>query len=187
MCTSQAATSIDWRRAQVTATAARLGAGARKFLFLTYDAAVPSFRYRLDPPIAALRSLGHTCDVLQLPSGRYYRRLYALRDRLREADAVIVAKAKLTPPEPAMLRRWCTKLAFDFDDAIYVRRPRAPGLHPGDSRWRRAKFAATCAAMDLVMAGNETLAAAAVPHSARVEVVPTPVDFQRYRTATFDV
>jgi hypothetical protein len=33
--------------------------------------------------------------------------------------------------------------------------------------------------MDLVIAGNETLAAVAMPHSKRVEIVPTPVDTQR--------
>jgi len=155
-------------------------ASRRNFLFLTYDPGVPSFRYRMDPLIAELRAQGHECDLLRLPSGRYFRRLYAAREQLRKADVVVVAKIKLTPPEPRLLRHWARRLVFDFDDAIYIRRPRAPHLPPHDSIWRRAKFAATCSAMDMIIAGNETLAAVAKPHSRRVEVVPTPVDTERY-------
>jgi glycosyltransferase involved in cell wall biosynthesis len=159
---------------------------SRSFLFLSYDPDVPSFRYRMTPVIEELRRQGHHCELLQLPSGRYFRRLFAVRERMRRSDVVVVAKIKLTPPEPRLLRRWSRRLAFDFDDAIYIRRPRAPGLPPHDSSWRRTKFAATCAAMDLVIAGNETLAAVAMPHSKRVEIVPTPIDTQRYGPPVVD-
>jgi glycosyltransferase involved in cell wall biosynthesis len=156
------------------------------FLFLTYDATAPSFRYRLAPVVRQLRSLGHECMTVQLSSGHYGRRLWALRHVIRAADVVVIAKANLTPPEPHMLRGWARRLVFDFDDAIYLRRPRAPGLPPGDSRWRRLKFARTCAAMHLVLAGNEALAAIARRHASRVEVVPTPVDVSRYRISVAD-
>jgi glycosyltransferase involved in cell wall biosynthesis len=159
---------------------------AATFLFLTYDPAAPSFRYRLAPVVGQLRSLGHECMTVHLSSGRYGRRFWVLRDALRAADVVVIAKANLTPPEPRMLRGWARRLVFDFDDAIYLRRPRAPGLPPGDSRWRRLKFARTCAAMDLVIAGNEALAAIAGRHASRVEVVPTPVDVSRYRVSVPD-
>jgi glycosyltransferase involved in cell wall biosynthesis len=154
---------------------------APELLFLSYDPQVPSFRYRIAPAIARLESAGRRCQVVRLPSGRYGRRLLELRPRFAQARAVVVAKINLSPPEPWMLRRACRRLAFDFDDAIYLRRPRAPGLPPGDSAWRRLKFASTVGAMDLVIAGNETLAAAARPHSERVVVVPTPLDIHRYR------
>jgi len=152
-----------------------------ELLFLSYDPQVPSFRYRIAPVIARLQSTGRRCQVVQLPSGHYGRRLLELRPLFAQVRAVIVAKINLSPPEPWMLRRMCRRLAFDFDDAIYLRRPRAPGLPPGDSAWRRWKFASTAGAMDLVIAGNETLAAAARPHSQRVVVVPTPLDIHRYR------
>jgi glycosyltransferase involved in cell wall biosynthesis len=155
------------------------------FVFLSYDPQVPSFRYRVAPVVAELTRRGRDCRVARLPSGRYGRRLLELQPTLSGARVVVVAKINFSPPEPWWLRRMCRRLVFDFDDAIYVRRPRAPGLPPGESRWRRWKFAATCAAMDLVIAGNETLAAAAAPHSRRVVVVPTPVDVDRYRAADF--
>lgn len=154
-----------------------------EFLVLSYDSQVPSFRYRIAPVIERLTRAGRSCQVVRLPSGRHVRRLFELAPALRGARVVLAAKIKFSPPEPLLLRRWCRRLAFDFDDAIYVLRPRAPGLPPGESRWRRWKFAATCGATDLVIAGNETLAAAAAPHSRRVVVVPTPVDIDRYRRA----
>ncbi|HWJ07251.1 MAG TPA: glycosyltransferase [Steroidobacteraceae bacterium] len=156
------------------------GGSAARFLFLTYNPDAPSFRYRLAPVIAELRARGHECATVRLPSGHYGRRLWAVRDALQAADVVMLAKVNLTPPEPRLLRRWARRLAFDFDDSIYLRRPRTLGSPPGDSRWRRFKFASTCRAMDLVIAGNETLAAVARPHAARVTVVPTPVDVSRY-------
>jgi glycosyltransferase involved in cell wall biosynthesis len=154
-----------------------------EFLILSYDPDVPSFRYRIAPVVERLTRAGRSCRVICLPSGRHVRRLFDLQRELRSARVVLAAKIKFSPPEPLILRRMCRRLAFDFDDAIYVLRPRAPGLPPGESRWRRWKFAATCAATDLVIAGNETLAAAAAPHSSRVVIVPTPLDIDRYRTA----
>jgi glycosyltransferase involved in cell wall biosynthesis len=167
-------------------SAAATHAEARAGLvFLSYDPQAPSFRYRVAPVIAELTRRGRECRVVELPSGHYGRRLFELEPVLSRAPLVVVAKINFSPPEPWWLRRMCRRLALDFDDAIYVRRPRAPGLPPGESRWRRWKFAATCRAMDLVIAGNETLASAAAPHSRRVVVVPTPVDIDRYRAADF--
>jgi glycosyltransferase involved in cell wall biosynthesis len=169
----------------MTATDAAHRAATAEIAFLSYDPQVPSFRYRIAPVVAELTRLGRDCRVLELPSGRYGRRLFELKPVLSRARLVVLAKIKLSPPEPWWLRRVCRRLAFDFDDAIYVRRPRAPGLPPGESRWRRRKFAATCAAMDLVIAGNQTLAAAAAPHSRRIAVVPTPIDIDRYQATDF--
>jgi glycosyltransferase involved in cell wall biosynthesis len=168
-----------------TGSTTRLPHG-KSFAFLSYDPDVPSFRYRIAPVVARLQAMGHDCQVLRMPSGRYVRRLCAVRNVLRAAAVVVVTKMNLTPPEPALLRRWSRRTALDFDDSIFVRRPRAPGLPPGESRWRRRKFAETCEVMDLVIAGNSTLAAAAAPHASRVEIVPTPVDVERYRISTVD-
>ncbi|MCE3283963.1 MAG: hypothetical protein K0R70_219, partial [Steroidobacteraceae bacterium] len=44
---------------------------AATFLFLTYDPAAPSFRYRLAPVVGQLRSLGHECTTVQLSNGHY--------------------------------------------------------------------------------------------------------------------
>jgi glycosyltransferase involved in cell wall biosynthesis len=153
---------------------------SRTLLFLSCDPQAPSFRYRIAPAIEYLRQLGYHCEIERFPRGRYLRRLFDLRAKLRGAAAVVLAKIQITPPEAFWLRRLNPRVALDIDDAIYVRKPRGPQGQPEDSRWRRAKFAATCRATALVIAGNAELAKQATPHAHRVEIVPTPLDCARY-------
>lgn len=151
-------------------------------LFWSYDPQVPSFRLRLAPVAALLADRGWRCRVEPLPRGRYLRRLAARRRALAAADLLVFAKLNLAPGEGRLLARWAPAVAFDFDDAIYLKKPRRLGEAPGDSWLRRRKFAASCHAAGLVLAGNETLAAA-VPaaDAAKVVLAPTPVDVERYR------
>lgn len=95
-------------------------------------------------------------------------------------DLLVVAKLKLLPPETSWARRKARRIVYDFDDAVYVGKPERPGLPPNRSRWRLAKFAATCRMADLVVAGNEELARFARPFARRAEVVPTGIDVSRY-------
>lgn len=155
-------------------------------LFLAHEPDLPNFRYRIAPAIELLRQQGNACRVEVFPRGRYGWRLLKLRSALRRAPAVILVKFQLSPPEAWLLRRLARHLVLDLDDAIYVRKPRGPVAEPHDSRWRRAKFAATCRSMELVIAGNSELAEAAKPYAERVEIVPTPVDCERYRQSTPD-
>jgi glycosyltransferase involved in cell wall biosynthesis len=160
------------------------GRASGPILFLAPDPNLPSFRYRIAPAIELLGHQGIDCRVIVFPRRRYGLRIWEMREQLREASVVVLVKFQLTQAECWLLRRHANCLALDIDDAIYVRKPREPLGAPDDTRWRRAKFAATCRAMDLVIAGNRQLAEAAQPHAPRVEIVPTPVDTARYRQSS---
>lgn len=146
----------------------------------TYDPEVPSFRHRWRHLIPRLEAHGWRCRVVCAPRGRYLLRLWARRTELRETSLVVLAKVRLGLGEGRLLRRLTRRVAFDFDDALFLRQPPRPGEPPNRSRLRRRKFAATCRACDLVLAGNDFLAAAARPWSRRLEVLPTPVELERY-------
>ena len=158
-------------------------AGRGTILVWSYDPSVPSFRHRLAHLVPELEALGWRCRVERAPRSRYLVRLAERRRELGEASLLVLAKVRLGLGEGRLLRRLARRVAFDFDDAMFVRQPRRPGEAPDVSRLRRRKFAATCRACDLVIAGNEFLAEAARPWSRRTEVVPTPVELDAYPEA----
>ncbi len=155
-------------------------ADAPEVVFLTNKPDAPSFRHRLHPVLPELEARGLRPSVEALPSGVVLLRLLERRRQLSSAAAVVLAKTKLHPPEARLLRRWCRRVVYDFDDAVYTVRPRRVGHRPPQSPLRLWRFATLCRIADLVLACNETLAARARPHATRVEVVPTPVDVARY-------
>jgi glycosyltransferase involved in cell wall biosynthesis len=155
-------------------------------LFLAHDPGLPSFRYRMAPAIDVLSRQGIPCRVERVPRGRYGRRIWDLRAALREASAVVLAKIQLNPPEAWLLRRFARHLILDIDDAIYAGKPRKPLGDAENSWWRRTKFATTCRSAELVIAGNRHLADVVKPLGTRVEIVPTPVDCDRYRPSKPD-
>jgi hypothetical protein len=97
----------------------------------------------------------------------YSRLLGLVRGRLHD---LVYLERELLPPFTPRLERWAMAAAprsiFDFDDAIHLKRPGA--------------IAEICRRATRVIAGNETLAAWARPHTPRVSVVPTPVDSDRW-------
>lgn len=138
-------------------------------------------RYRLAalrPPLAAA---GHSLHFLPLPRS-FAGRLTLGRD-LADADAVILQRKLLPRVALALLRRRVRRLVFDFDDAVWLRDSYSAKGFDDPRRLRR--FAAVCAAADLVVAGNPYLADAArrwAP-AERVVVVPTVVDVAKYAPA----
>lgn len=149
-------------------------------LFLAYDPEAPSFRHRLRDAAAGLEAIGWECTIERFPRGRYFLRWIERRPAIAAARVVVLSKINLGVGEAALLERWSRRTVLDFDDAIYLRRPRTLGEPPGRSAVREAKFDRTCAASGLVIAGNETLAERARARARRVEVVPTSVDVARY-------
>jgi len=149
-------------------------------LFWSYDPSVPSFRHRLAHLVPWLEARGWRCRVERAPRSRYVVRFVERRRELAETSLLVLAKVRLGVGERRLVRRLVRAVAFDVDDAMFVRQPRRPGEAPDTSWLRRRKFAATCRASDLVIAGNEFLAAAARPSARRVEVVPTPVELAAY-------
>jgi glycosyltransferase involved in cell wall biosynthesis len=160
---------------------ARLGPNAT---LLGYDLDLPSYRYRMRSLVTALEAGGWSVDLEQLPSGRYGLRTWERRALLRRSDVVVLHQIKLSAAEAWLFASLSNHRVFDFDDAIYVRKPRRLGEPAGDSRWRRKKFAATCRSVDVVAAGNDILAGIARPLARRVVTLPTALDVSAYRATT---
>ena len=154
---------------------------SRRALLVGYKLEQPSFRYRMQALVAPLAAAGWEVRCEPLPARRYGLRTWERRALWRAADVVVLQQIKLSAPEAWLLARLARHAVFDLDDAIYVRKPRGLGLPAQDSRWRRAKFRATCRAMDVVVVGNEALAQVARAAAREVVVLPTALDPGRYR------
>jgi hypothetical protein len=135
---------------------------------LGYRLDQPSFRYRMLSLVGALEAAGWTVQLERFPSGRYGLRTWERRELLRRSNVVVLHQIKLSGTEARLFAAFPARRIFDFDDAIYVRKPRHLGEPADDSWWRRQKFAATCRRVDVVAAGNDVLSAAAAPHARRI-------------------
>lgn len=151
---------------------------------LAYRLDQPSFRYRMQSLVAPLERAGWTVRIEKFPSRRYGVRTWERRELLRRSSVVVLHQIKLAGIEARLLAAFAPRVIFDFDDAIYVRRPRRLGEPADDSWWRRKKFASTCRAVTVVAAGNDVLAGAAAPYANRIVTLPTPLDASRYRATT---
>lgn len=161
-----------------------------RILYLTVgDASSPGTRYRVYAHVPLLRSLGHEVTVLPplvCRSGRAAGRLWRVIDLLRaaimagRADLVVLYRVTLPRPFDRLLRRRSRALVLEYDDAIWLPAPAEPHGAAATARYE-SNFAATLAVADLVVAGNEALAARAAPVPA--EVVPTAVDVARFAPA----
>ena len=137
-------------------------------------------RYRLLAFAPVLAAAGYTLEVVPFPDTAWGR--LTLGRQLRAADAVILQRRLLSDFELGRVRRAAKVLVFDFDDAVWLRDSySAKGFA---DRRRDARFRATVAACDLVVAGNAYLAEHARRFTAKpVEVIPTCVDVSRYTPA----
>jgi glycosyltransferase involved in cell wall biosynthesis len=134
--------------------------------------------------VDALEAAGWTVHLETYPSGRYGLRTWERRALLTRSSIVVLHQIKLSDVEARLFAAFAPRLIFDFDDAIYVRKPRRLGEPAGDSWWRRRKFAATCRAVDVIVAGNDVLARAAAPYAHRLVILPTALDTSVYRATT---
>jgi glycosyltransferase involved in cell wall biosynthesis len=150
-------------------------------VLLGYDLEQPSFRHRMRTLIGTLEAAGWRVRAERFPSGRYGLRTWERRSLLREADVVVLHQIKLSALEARLFAAFSRRRVFDFDDAIYVRKPRRLGEAADESPWRKRKFAATCRWVDTVAAGNDVLAAAARASARNVEILPTSIDTAAYQ------
>ena len=151
---------------------------------LGYRLDQPSFRYRMSTLVGPLEAAGWTVRLESFPSGRYGVRTWERRELLRRSSVAVLHQIKLSGAEARLFAAFASRRIFDFDDAIYVRKPRHLGEPADDSWWRRRKFAATCRSVDVVAAGNEVLAAAAAPYARRIVTLPTALDASIYRATS---
>ncbi len=135
-------------------------------------------RYRVAPFRAPLNSAGISLDIHTLPQGPWGR--MTLGAKPHAWDTVILQRKLLPHWALVLLRRRVRKLIFDFDDAVWLRDSYATAGFDDPKRLRR--FRATIAACDLVVAGNDYLAAEAARYTTanRVVVIPTCVEPAKY-------
>jgi glycosyltransferase involved in cell wall biosynthesis len=136
------------------------------------------FRYRLQAYRPYLEEAGHEVHFRGWPrwwlfKGRFFQ-------ELRGADLVVVQRRLLARWQLQRVRRAVRALAFDFDDAIFLRDSFA--RRGPDSDRRRRGFAHMVRAADMVVAGNAYLRdrAAEWTDAERVRLVPTCLDPARY-------
>ena len=153
-------------------------------VLLGYDIDQPSFRHRMRSLIEPLEAAGWQVRAERFSSGRYGLRTWERRALLGWAHIAVLHQIKLSAIEARLFAALSRRRVFDVDDAIYVRKPRRLGAPPGDSVWRRGKFAATCRAVDVVAAGNDVLASVARTSARAVEVLPTSIDAGSYPATT---
>src|SRR6202171_2574788 len=153
-------------------------------VLLGYDLEQPSFRHRMRTLVGTLEAAGWQVRPERFPSGRYGLRTWERRSLLREADVAVLHQIKLSALEARLFASLSRNRVFDFDDAIYVRKPRRLGEAPDDSRWRKRKFAATCRWVDVVAAGNDVLAGVARVSAPAVMILPTSIDTAAYQPTT---
>jgi len=153
-------------------------------VLLGYELDQPSYRHRMRTLIEPLEAAGWQVRAERFPSGRYGIRTWERRKLLGWAHVTVLHQIKLSAIEAQLFAALSRRRVFDVDDAIYVRKPRRLGAAPGDSVWRRGKFAATCRGVDVVAAGNNVLASVARASARAVEVLPTSIDTGRYQATT---
>lgn len=148
------------------------GRSTSRVLMLYQDERLPSSRVRVLNLVPELRGLG--IDCLAEPYPRKTVEKLRLFRRLRDYDLVFLQKKLLATPELCLLRGCARRLAFDFDDAIYMR---DDGASQEYSKTRMGRFASTARKSDLLIAGNPVLADYARQFHDRVEVVPSAVPY----------
>ena len=161
--------------------------GVLDVLFLTPSGeTLPSVRFRVLPFVEAGRKTGLAVDWRRAPKAIHQRLVFLLT--LPRARVIVIQQKLFAPWELSLIRRRCQRLAYDVDDALWALHPSEVG-QPGSAE-KSAKiarrFAATCASVDLVIAGNEYLAEHARPHQPNVFILPTLIDTGKYTPAPPD-
>ena len=140
-------------------------------------------RYRVAPFLPFLAGAGYSPTIRSISSTRWF---HGYADW--EPGEIAIVQCWL----PSAVDRWRIRrrhryLIFDFDDAVWLRDSYSTkGM---DSAKRLGRFRRMLSASDLVIAGNDFLAAQAARFidSRRVQIVPTCVDHRNYPAAIHEL
>lgn len=150
-------------------------------LFLTPSGeTLPSVRFRVLPFVDLGRQRGLSVDWRRAPKAIHQRLAFLLT--LPAARVAVIQQKLFAPWELSLIRRRCQKLVYDVDDALWALHPAEVG-QPGSAEKSakiKARFAHTCASVDLVIAGNDYLAEHARERQQNVFVLPTLLDTDKY-------
>lgn len=141
-----------------------------KALFVMQDPTLPSSRIRVMDLLPHLAAHGVNARAVAYP--KLASDKFRLFRTLPGYDVVVIQKKLLNRVDFFMIREQARRLAFDFDDAIYMR-------HESDinpySATRKSRFERTVRNVDLVIAGSAYLAGLSAKYNDNSVVVPTTV------------
>ena len=146
-----------------------------RVLFFIQGFTVAASRYRVLQYLPFLKEAGIDADVVEFPK--------SLRDWVRylkparQADLVFLQRKRPPLVILMLLKGMGKKIVYDFDDAIMFKN--SLSANPYSLR-RRLSFRRMVHFADLVIAGNEFLRSEAMKYSSHVQVLPTPIDIERY-------
>ena len=141
-------------------------------------------RYRVAAFRAHFESLGHQVEIRPWSASWFVQQMLPAFGN--DIDALIVQRKLFPSWQLNLLRRHVRWLIYDFDDSIFLRSSYNPrGNHCPK---RLSQFRHMVQIADAVIAGNEYLReqATAFTDPAKVHLIPTCVDVDRYRLAVHD-
>ena len=146
-------------------------------IFLVKSAKTPSSRIRIKDLVTFLDEKGIETAVEYIPEE--YRKRHQLFNKCTRYDVVVFQKRLFSWFEFCELRRKAAVLAYDFDDAVYLKN-KAPSENPNDyhSATRKRRFKRIVKAADLIIAANSVLATEAGKYTSesKIRIIPSAVD-----------
>lgn len=151
-------------------------------LFLIQGWEVAASRYRVLQYIPYLQSDGIETTVSLYPRS-IKENIQFFRD-LPQYDIVFLQRKRFNQPRLRWLRKKAKRVVYDFDDSVMYRNSKAKDPV---SQTRKRRFSQMIRASDFVIAGNAFLRDQALQVSPNVEVIPTPIDQERYQAKDYSV
>jgi glycosyltransferase involved in cell wall biosynthesis len=152
-----------------------------KVLFLIQGWKVAASRYRVLQYLPYLRKKGIEAEVTLYPK-TFWENWVFFRS-LPRYDIVFLQRKRLTGMRLRLLKRRANRIVYDFDDSVMYRNSTAQNPL---SKTRRRRFVRLLRASDAVIAGNEYLKKEALQYNPNVEVIPSPIDMERYALKSYD-
>ncbi len=152
----------------------------KKILFLLKSEKTPSSRIRFIELISYLAKRDVHVEVAYIPKSFFARR--KLFKKCKKFDLTIFQKRLFSYLEFCELRRNAKQLAFDFDDAVFLKNA-APSQNNEDyiSKTRERRFRRICNNVDFLIVANSYLAekCKTVSPDTPVEIISSSVDIVR--------
>jgi len=146
-----------------------------KLLIISNNPSRASYRQRIGIYVAGLGEKEINCELAKLPKRLFER--WKIYRSARNFDAVFLHKKCLNFFDAKILRKYATKIIYDFDDAVMYS-PKKPGVW---SYSHYMPFRRTVKLADMVIAGNSYLAGIAGKYNENIHVIPTGLDTTKYK------
>jgi glycosyltransferase involved in cell wall biosynthesis len=150
---------------------------SKTILFLLKSQKTPSSRIRIAELLPFLDDRGIKAEIEFIPKSFFARR--RLFKKCKEFDLTVFQKRMFSMFEFFELRKYARRLAFDFDDAVFMKNA-APSLKEADyvSRTRQIRFKRILTHIDFAIVANSYLADACrdTAPGTKVFILPSSVD-----------